>query len=355
MILSISLALLPWLILLLALQYMYSLWSRGRTPDLKHIKVAYQPPAGVDAGQAGLLIDHCVDAKDIAAILVELEQDGYITSKEDEFIRLMKDPDEHLPAYKQFFLNELFKKGPLIFLGSTLSVVQKLEIQRVFFAVEDMLYQWSVEQGYLRKDAQKERRKVDVNMLMLVPVEMMAFAYTAFLMNTFDSVSFIGAIFLFLIQLMGITMFKKDASWGDMIGGGVVFLLGTIPQYFWFNNEIPIVYGIPGFFQSALLPTALLLLAHIRLQSDLPLRSAKGSKAFIQLLGYKEFLQRVEKGILENNANDATENPRALGFAVALGVKTHWFDHLQRHLHLTKKEEKSQEYFNYARTHGYSL
>jgi len=348
---AVFLALLPWLILCIAARYMYSLWSRGRIPYLKNIKVSYTPPEGVDAAQAGLLIDHSVDAKDISGILIELEQDGYICSEEDEYIRLLKEPDDDLPAYKQLLLKKLFTKGPLIFLGSDLSVERKLEIQHALSSTEEALYEWSVQQGFLRKNARKERFKVELKMIMMVPVEILALVYTAFLMNEVNPGIFIFSICLFAIQLLGITMFKKDASWGNMIGGGIVFLLPTIFQYFWLNHQIPSVYGIPGFVQSAFLPTVLLLLAHIRLQSDLPLRTAKGSKAYIQLLGYREFLQRVEKGVLDNDDKEAS---KALGFAIALGVKEHWFNHLQFHLCITE-EDKKEARKKYAASHRYSL
>ena len=57
-------------------------WRRGRDPRRRPIAVQYEPPAGVSPGEAGTLLDNTVDMRDITATLVDLAVRGYLRIEE---------------------------------------------------------------------------------------------------------------------------------------------------------------------------------------------------------------------------------------------------------------------------------
>ncbi len=64
---------------LIVLLLMLSLWRRhGRDPALGSIAPRYDPPAGMSPAEAGTLIDLSVDTRDIAATLVDLAVRGHL-------------------------------------------------------------------------------------------------------------------------------------------------------------------------------------------------------------------------------------------------------------------------------------
>ena len=68
---------------LLILGFLYSLWCRhGRDPTLRPIAVAYEPPEGMTPAEIGTLVDHATDLRDITATLVDLAVRGFLRIEE---------------------------------------------------------------------------------------------------------------------------------------------------------------------------------------------------------------------------------------------------------------------------------
>ncbi len=62
---------------------MFGLWRRkGRDPRLRPITARYEPPAGLGPAEAGTLLDNRPDLRDITATLVDLAVRGFITIEE---------------------------------------------------------------------------------------------------------------------------------------------------------------------------------------------------------------------------------------------------------------------------------
>ncbi len=71
----------PILVFLLA----FFIWSRrGRDPRRRPIAVQYEPPPGLSPAEAGTLIDNSADLRDITATLVDLAVRGYLQIEEYE-------------------------------------------------------------------------------------------------------------------------------------------------------------------------------------------------------------------------------------------------------------------------------
>ena len=77
------------LVPLIVFPLMYHRWStRGRDPKRRPIVVRYEPPAGFTPGEVGTLIDDRADIRDITATLVDMAVRG--------FVRIEEQNDEHL-------------------------------------------------------------------------------------------------------------------------------------------------------------------------------------------------------------------------------------------------------------------
>jgi len=59
-------------------------WRRGRDPRRRPIAVQYEPPAGVSPAEAGTLLDNSADMRDITATLVDLAVRGYLRIEEHQ-------------------------------------------------------------------------------------------------------------------------------------------------------------------------------------------------------------------------------------------------------------------------------
>jgi hypothetical protein len=69
----------PFPVLLLA----FGAWRRrGRDPRRRPIAVQYEPPTGLSPGEAGTLLDNSVDMRDVTATLVDLAVRGYVRIEE---------------------------------------------------------------------------------------------------------------------------------------------------------------------------------------------------------------------------------------------------------------------------------
>lgn len=76
--------------LLITFGALYPLWHKyGRDPKVERLEVAFEPPDGLGAGEAGAFSNESVNTRDIAAMLVSLAVKGYLRfhPKEEGWVR----------------------------------------------------------------------------------------------------------------------------------------------------------------------------------------------------------------------------------------------------------------------------
>lgn len=70
--------------------FAFAIWrARGRDPSRLPISVRYEPPSGLTPGEAGTLIDNEADLRDITATLVDLAVRGYLRFEERDSRKLL--------------------------------------------------------------------------------------------------------------------------------------------------------------------------------------------------------------------------------------------------------------------------
>jgi uncharacterized membrane protein len=265
----------PFAIPILAFFTMFWLWwTRGRDPERESIAVQYEPPDQLTPGECGTLVDNSVDMRDITATLVDLAVKGYLTIEQIDESHVMG-----LTHSKQYVFH--LKKPPAewssarpheyemltaLFDGGASTDVKLQDLQNSFYThlptIRSSIF------DSLMKDKYYLHRPDTVTG-----------GYMAFGM-------LVGVLFVFgsgwLMNLSGIAR----ATW--VISG---VLTGAVICAF-------------GYYMGA--------------------RTVLGARARAKVLGFEEFLGRVEKDRIERIVRTPDMFEKFLPFAMALGVERKW-------------------------------
>jgi hypothetical protein len=273
----------------LVLVLMWRLWSaRGRDPRLRPIAPAYEPPAGFSPGEVGTLVDNSADMRDVTATLVDLAVRGFIVIEErsdshlfglvsgkDYVFGLRKPRGEWsaLKTHEQWLLEALFKHGTAAAdgtspgaAGGALESVTLSQLEHHFYKdlpeMKNRLYAQLVERGcYLRRP---DRVKA---------------AYIG------------GGIALGVV----------------IVGAGVL---------------VSAAYGVQPV--SAIIAGGLSAAVVIGFGLVMPARTEQGTRALEGVLGFEEFLRRVERDRIDRVVKTPEMFEKYLPFAMALSVEKTW-------------------------------
>jgi len=262
---------------IVALIGMVLLWGRvGRDPRKRTIAPAFEPPAGMNPGEAGVLIDDRADLRDVSAMLIGLAVRGYLTIEEiDEaegladrvktffgrsstdyrFVRRMS-PDEKLSDVERQLYDALFDtEHPDV---RPLSSLEN-EFYRHLPAIKSKLYGGLIEGGYYPHNPERTRR-------------------------FYASIGFAG------------------------IALGVAVAIAAASLY------LGIAVGLCGLIVLAFSPI-------------MPRKTKRGVRALEELLGLSEYIQRAELDRIE--FHDAPEKSpqlfeKLLPYAIALNLTSIW-------------------------------
>jgi len=329
-----------WLLFAIGAAFLFGYWWRnGRDPSTGPLMVGYEPPEGMDAAQVGLLRDQSVDGIDIGGAVLELARDGYlaIEHEEKQFLGLKPEkitltetrgkPVAELPHYKRQLLHALFHGGKTLTLGSTVSASRGQQIKKDIEAAKEMLYEWSVEQGFMHDNPKRVRRRFALwSSLAMLPLLLLA-GWSSF--ERFGSDIF-GALFFVSVFLSLGGGFLFAGKGGIRLFGAIWVLMSGffITQMFKdMGLHAETLLHLP------LLAMVLLLALALGFSRWMPMRTLKGTRAYGRILGYREFMLRVDQDRLERYIRDnPTYLERTLPYAVSLDVVEQWvkrFENLQ--------------------------
>ncbi len=255
---------------------MFLLWfSRGRDPRRRPIAPQYEPPDGLTPAELGTLSDNSPDMRDISATLVDLAVRGYILIKEKEeskLLGLLTSKDyvfqlrkqeaewKDLRAHERALLDSLF-------VGGIRTSVEMSDLENSFYkelpGIRDRIFERLVQRGYYARRPDKVRRAY-----------LITAAAVAFL-------SFWGGGFL--------TAIFKLSSFGATVAAGLA--------------SAAIIFGIGWV---------------------MPARTYRGTRTLEGILGFEEFLSRVEGDRLQRMVKTPEMFEKFLPYAMALGVEKNW-------------------------------
>ena len=253
---------------LLALATLVGLWrSRGRDPaGNAAIPVRYEPPDGLSPAEVGTVLDERIDLVDVSATLLDLAVRGYLRIEEVEAgaLPFLRDRDWRLVKLRD--AGELRPHEALLF-------------GRLFAAGDQVLVSSLRHRFYAHLPA--IRAAID------------------------EAVSREGRFFPTSPEQVR----RRYAAVG--VAGLVGGLAGL-----WANAPAPAAASI------ALTGGLVLLFARA-----MPRRTARGRAVYEEILGFREFVARVDKDRLERMGGRSTERfERVLPYALVLGAADAWAD-----------------------------
>ena len=267
-----------WILLLpvVVLVAMWKLWdARGRDPKRRPIMVRYEPPEGLSPAEAGALVDHRLDPRDVIAILVDLAVRGYLKIEEVEktgleriftgadyrFIRTREGEEwDELEPFEREVLSGLF--------GSTgyKSEVDLSDLKNKFYTrlpqIREAVYDRLLRRGHYRRRPDEVLRR------------------------------YLGAA--------GVVAFLS--IWG----------IGFIAP---FLGVATVAFVLAG------LATAVIVAIFGPL---MPARTVPGARKLEEVLGFEEYMNRVEEDHLKRTITSPDLFEKYLPYAMALQVEERW-------------------------------
>jgi uncharacterized membrane protein len=263
----------PLAIPILVLLAMFALWRRvGRDPKGLPVAVQYEPPDSITPAEAGTLMDESADMRDITATVTDLAVRGYLKIEERDESALLG-----LMTRREYVFHRLEPQGapPL--------VAHEEQVLRGIFT----------------------GGKTEVKLSELE--------------NEFYK--YLPAVKQYIFDRLvrrGLYKSRPDRVKGYWLAGGVllaaiIFTVGGALAARFQLTPVP-------FFTAALVSGLIVVL----FSRYMPARTTAGARTLERLLGFEEFLSRVEKENYDRVVKTPEMFDRYLPFAMAFGVEQKW-------------------------------
>jgi hypothetical protein len=242
-------------------------WSVGRDPDPgESIAPMYEPPPGISPAEAGTLLDDSIHPRDITSTIVDLAVRGYVKIEQTD--------EKGLAFHHKDYIFHLLKP-----VDKNLQPHESVMLENIFLGNPEMRLSGLRNRFYtavpvIREDIMSELKSKGI--YTLDPESA----------NGFSIAAAIGIVMVFaVVQFMG---------WAD------------------FLSSVPILVV-------SLLISAVIWWLFARVMTA---KTLKGARTHIAVLGFQEFMNRVDGDRLKTMSSDTFE--KFLPYAMALGVEHHW-------------------------------
>jgi uncharacterized membrane protein len=245
-------------------------WTIGREPDPgMSVAAMYEPPSGFTPAETGALLDDEVRPRDVTSTLVDLAVKGYLKIEETD--------QKILVFHHRDYLFHLLK--PQAEWGQ-LAPHEREMLENMFGPGEQMISLSSLKnQFYIALPTVREEIMGALKSKQMYRVDP----------DTGHGYMVVGALIVLipflLLQLSG----KANFFLAPLVAIAAIII--TAPIIFFFGR-------------------------------NLSAKSIRGARAKVQVLGFKEFMSRVDGDRLKRMPPDTFE--KFLAYAMALGVEEHW-------------------------------
>jgi hypothetical protein len=258
---------------ILVFAFMFSIWTRrGRDPALRPIAVRYEPPAGVTPAEAGTLHDESVDMRDITATMIDLAARGYLKIEETAGTKVLG---------MEFGESYRFRRTKDPREWEALPPHERKVLKGVFGGAETVDLDDLTNEFYTSISGIKDG-----------------------VFGELVKKHFYGR--------------RPDSVRAVWIGGGLVFsvLFAII------GSALGVAAGFtPIPFVAAAVASFVII---VIFGWNMPARTIKGTRALEEVLGYREFLDRVDSERFRNIVKTPEMFEQGLPYAMALGVEKRW-------------------------------
>jgi uncharacterized membrane protein YgcG len=308
----------------------YWWWTKGRDPERDAITVQYEPPDNLSPAECGTLVDGKVAMCDITATLVDLAVKGYLTIEhqdtdarlgllDDYVFHLKKSPEDwnNLKPHERQVLRGIFvPENPALMLLARLQDVSKNFPPALAQVTRAMAVSAAQHPAIPKEYAEASRA---ISELERVPLPKVALSD---LQNRFSLHLPIICKYIFdTLKGDGYYVRRPDEYRHGMVVLG--FLVGFL--------MLPA--GLALMFTAATAPPAPLPWIVAAVLSGVIIavfgrymtgRTVAGARAFAKVLGFEDFLGRVEKDQIERLEKTPELFEKYLPYAMALRVEKKW-------------------------------
>jgi uncharacterized membrane protein YgcG len=254
---------------------MWGLWYRvGRDPRLRAITVAYEPPDTLTPAELGTLLDNSPDLRDITATLVDLAVRGYLRIEERHGSRLLG------------------------LWSSTAYHLHRLKPSSEWTGLKQ--HERSIMHGIFSDDG--------------VPVVALSDLENRF----YARLDGIKSALLEQLLNRGYYARRPDRVKHTYITVGIIVAIASMFGAMWLSEQ----YGIA--LQTGIVAGVLSGVIILGFGWVMPARTIRGTRALEKVLGFEEFLTRVESDRFQRVAKTPQMFEKFLPFAMALGVEQSW-------------------------------
>jgi hypothetical protein len=249
-------------------------WTRGRDPERGSIAVQYEPPDKLTPGECGTLVDNEAAMRDITATLVDLAVKGYLTIEQKDESHLLG-----LTHSKEYIFH--LKRPP-----TEWSAVRPHELEMLSALFDDG----------------------SVTSVKLSDLQNHFYTHLpAIRSRIFDA-----------LMADGYYLHRPDTVRQGYIGAGIV--IGIL--LFVFGGALGAATGVAHFTWviAAILTAAVICI----FGWFMPARTLSGARTFEKVLGFEQFLERVESDRLERIVKTPEMFEKFLPYAMALRCEKKW-------------------------------
>ena len=312
-------------------------WTRGRDPERDAITVQYDPPDQLTPAECGTLVDDEVNMRDITATLVDLAVKGYIVIEEkdqsgllglthhrDYVFHLKKSPDQWQNArpHERAMLGGLFYGGDI---PVNASAPAGPGSPTGFSGLQD----YSLDS----RQAAASAGSAQVAAPPAVDDYSAAFRGTSALADAESA----GLVSVALSDLQnrfyrnlppirdcvfdalvndGYYLHRPDTVRQGYIGGGIVIgVLIAIAGNMWMQSIAGLTWTVAGVLTGAIICI---------FSWFMPARTITGARTFAKVLGFEDFLGRVESDRIRRLENAPATFEKYLPYAMALHCEKKW-------------------------------
>jgi len=246
-------------------------WTKGRDPNAGlSVAPMYQPPDNMSPAEVGTLVDDSTDPRDITSILVDLAVRGYIKIREQEIAQLL------VFHKKDYVFLQL--KGPEQW--NDLAPFERVMMENLFPA------------------GQTETHIADLRNRFYVAIQP------------------IKSYVLSSLKDKGMYTLDPESAHAYWILGAVI----TAAPFVVAGYLLHVDFTQSGFWMFGSIALSIVII--ILFSRVMSAKSMKGARTRVQILGFQEFMNRVDADRLKRMPPDTFE--KFLPYAMALGVEHHW-------------------------------
>lgn len=310
-------------------------WTRGRDPERDAVTVQYDPPDKLTPAECGTLVDNEVAMRDITATLVDLAVKGYLTIEQNDaashlglhhrdYIFHLKKPQTEWSALRPHEITMLngvfFTPNPALLLstalaglkdaagaspaGSAVGGIALRLLSRVAQANPAVIGDFSGE-GSTAAAAPAAAAEPAVPL-------------SALQNHFYTNLPVIRDCVFNALKGDGYYLHRPDRVRGAYVGGGVFVGFGLIFAALFLSSMTGMA---PGTWLLAGVLTGGLIAGF---GWFMPARTAAGARALARVLGFQQFLGRVEKEQIARLETSPDLFEKYLPYAMALGVEKKW-------------------------------